>query len=198
MKKINMLQKVEQSLGALATTASDFILFTVLFLILGAIIYAINALINHLLKKFKLPLLFDLFKNIVILVLLAAVVLSCAYIAFGSQAVNQLLKGLGILGIVLGFTFKEVGENLISGVLLALQTPFKQGDYIEYDGTVGEVLSINLRNTQIKTVDGKDVFIPNANLIKNNLISYTVDGYLRYGFVVGLEVGVILTKPKPL
>lgn len=193
-----MLQKVEQSLGALATTASDFILFTVLFLILSAIIYAINALINHLLKKFKLPLLFDLFKNIVILVLLAAVVLSCAYIAFGSQAVNQLLKGLGILGIVLGFTFKEVGENLISGILLALQTPFKQGDYIEYDGTVGEVLSINLRNTQVKTVDGKDVFIPNANLIKNNLISYTVDGYLRYGFVVGLEVGVDFNKAKTI
>lgn len=173
-------------------------MFFVLFLVLSCIVFIINSLINKSLKKFQLPLLFALFKNSVIFVLIIMILLSSAYIAFGEKVVNNLLKGLGILGIVLGFTFKEVGENLISGILLALQTPFKQGDYIEHDGMVGEVLSISLRNTQIKTTDGKDVFIPNANLIKNTLISYTIDGYLRYGFIVGLEVGVDFDKAKAI
>lgn len=193
-----MFSNIDSSLNSLADKGSHFLLFFVLFLVLSCIVFIINSLINKALKKFQLPLLFALFKNSVIFVLIIMILLSSAYIAFGEQVVNNLLKGLGILGIVLGFTFKEVGENLISGILLALQTPFKQGDYIEHDGMVGEVLSISLRNTQIKTTDGKDVFIPNANLIKNKLISYTVDGYLRYGFIVGLEVGVDFDKAKAI
>lgn len=193
-----MFSNIDSSLNSLADKGSHFLLFFVLFLVLSCIVFIINSLINKSLKKFQLPLLFALCKNIVIFVLIIMILLSSAYIAFGEQVVNNLLKGLGILGIVLGFTFKEVGENLISGILLALQTPFKQGDYIEHDGMVGEVLSISLRNTQIKTTDGKDVFIPNANLIKNTLISYTIDGYLRYGFIVGLEVGVDFDKAKAI
>ena len=37
--------------------------------------------------------------------------------------------------------------------------------------------------------DGKDIFIPNANIIKNPVINYTIDGYLRYDFNIGLDYG---------
>ncbi|HCX76102.1 MAG TPA: mechanosensitive ion channel protein MscS, partial [Algoriphagus sp.] len=41
----------------------------------------------------------------------------------------------------------------------------------------------------IKTPDGKDVFIPNATIIKNPLVNFTIDGFLRYDFIVGLDYG---------
>lgn len=53
----------------------------------------------------------------------------------------------------------------------------------------GQVLTLNLRDTQIKTGDGKDVFIPNGMILKNPLINFTIDGYLRYDFIVGLDYG---------
>ena len=63
------------------------------------------------------------------------------------------------------------------------------GDTVDINGIRGVVLNLNLRDTQIKTPDGKDVFIPNATIIKNPLVNFTIDGFLRYDFIVGLDYG---------
>lgn len=59
-------------------------------------------------------------------------------------------------------------------------------DLIEVTGIIGHVKDISIRETMIKTPDGKDVFLPNAIILKNPLYNYTLDGFLRYGFVVGI------------
>ncbi len=51
----------------------------------------------------------------------------------------------------------------------------------------GRITGLNLRETLVKTLDGKDVFIPNAIIIKNPIINYTLDGYFRDSFIVGLD-----------
>jgi small-conductance mechanosensitive channel len=57
---------------------------------------------------------------------------------------------------------------------------------IEINGIIGFVKDISIRETLIKTQDGKDVFLPNAIILKNPLQNYTIDGFLRYEFVVGI------------
>ena len=99
----------------------------------------------------------------------------------------HLLAGAGILTFVIGFAFKDIGENFLSGIILAFKSPFGINDLIESVNVSGYVTEFNLRQTVIKTTDGKDVFIPNSQILKNPLINYTVDGYLRYDFVVGLD-----------
>ncbi|MBD3627157.1 mechanosensitive ion channel family protein [Cyclobacterium sp.] len=104
-------------------------------------------------------------------------------------AVSGLLAGAGITAFIIGFALKDIGENFLAGILLAFKRPFKVGDIVEITGISGKILALNLRDTQIKTPDGKDVFLPNASIIKSPLINFTIDGFLSYGFTVGLGYG---------
>ena len=98
-----------------------------------------------------------------------------------------LLASAGVTGIVLGFAFRDIGENLLSGILLAFSRPFNVGDTIESENITGVVKTLDLRNTHIRSFDGKDIYIPNAIIVKNPLYNYTRDGLLRFDFVVGID-----------
>ena len=100
---------------------------------------------------------------------------------------TSLLAGAGVLTFVLGFAFKDIGENFLAGILLAFKSPFRINDLIETSGIVGYVIDLSIRDTRIKTLDGKDVFVPNGQIIKNPLFNYTLDGFLRYEFIIGLD-----------
>lgn len=103
--------------------------------------------------------------------------------------ISGMLAGAGISAFIIGFALKDIGENFLAGIILAFKRPFRVGDIVDISGMRGQVLTLNLRDTQIKTGDGKDVFIPNGMILKNPLINFTIDGYLRYDFIVGLDYG---------
>lgn len=100
------------------------------------------------------------------------------------RSASQLLAGAGITAFILGFAFKDIGENFLAGILLAFKRPFRMGDVIESSGHRGKIVSINLREIAIKTGDGKDIFIPNGAVIKTPLINYTIDGFQRLSFFI--------------
>jgi small-conductance mechanosensitive channel len=104
-----------------------------------------------------------------------------------SDFTTSLLAGAGVLTFVIGFAFKDIGENFLAGILLAFKSPFSINDLIETSGIVGYVVDLSIRDTRIKTLDGKDVFVPNGQIIKNPLFNYTLDGFLRYEFIIGLD-----------
>jgi small-conductance mechanosensitive channel len=110
----------------------------------------------------------------------------------------SILAGAGITAFIIGFALKDIGENFLAGILLAFKRPFRVGDYIETHNVRGRVLALNIRDTQIKTDDGKDVYLPNANIIKTPLINYTIDGFLRYDFTVALGDGADFEKAMML
>ena len=107
---------------------------------------------------------------------------------------SGLLTGASVSAVVIGFAFKDIGENFLAGIILAFNRPFRVGDTVELDGNKGRVVTLNMRNTQIKTFDGKDIYIPNANVIKNPVINYTIDGFMRYEFNIGLDYGSDIDK----
>lgn len=100
-----------------------------------------------------------------------------------------LLTSAGITGIIIGFAFRDIGENFLAGVLLAFSRPFNVGDTVETGSIKGVVKTLDLRNTHIRSFDGKDIFIPNAMILKNPLLNYTRDGLLRFDFSVGIDQG---------
>ncbi|KIX20665.1 hypothetical protein SY27_12250 [Flavobacterium sp. 316] len=104
-----------------------------------------------------------------------------------SDLTSNILAGAGILTFIVGFAFKDIGENFLAGILLAFKSPFKINDLIETENIIGYVVDLTIRETRIKTLDGKDVFIPNGQIIKNPLFNYTIDGFLRYEFIIGLD-----------
>ena len=82
--------------------------------------------------------------------------------------ISALVTGLGLTGFAMGFAFKDSLSNIISGVLILLYQPFKTQDSIAVDGIEGEVDSIDLRYTTIKSEE-KIHLIPNSTLLKKSI-----------------------------
>ncbi|SHO62086.1 mechanosensitive ion channel family protein [Algoriphagus zhangzhouensis] len=151
--------------------------------------YLQKTLKRWLVNKMDDPLLANFLSVIFRLVIILAGFMVVFKFVGLSGVVSGLLAGAGISAFVIGFALKDIGENFLAGILLAFKRPFRIGDVVNINGMSGTVLTLNLRDTQIKTGDGKDVFIPNAQIIKNPLINFTIDGFLRYDFIIGLDYG---------
>ena len=119
---------------------------------------------------------------------MAALGLVLALNVLGLTAVaTSLLATGGLMAVILGFAFKDIGENLLAGIFLAFSRSFDVGDLIESGGLRGIVRSIDLRDTHIRTADGCDIFIPSASIYRNPLLNYTRDGLRRASFSVGID-----------
>lgn len=104
-----------------------------------------------------------------------------------STLAASLLAGGGLTAVMLGFAFKDIGENFLAGFFLVFSRPFNTDDVIETENIVGRVKSIQLRQTHIRTPDGSDVFIPSAQLFTKPLRNYTLDGLRRGSFTIGID-----------
>ncbi|WP_194774335.1 mechanosensitive ion channel family protein [Pararhodonellum marinum] len=104
-----------------------------------------------------------------------------------TNLVSGMLAGAGLTAFIVGFALKDIGENFLAGILLAFKRPFRVGDTIEIAGLRGRIKALNLRDTLLKTPDGKDIYLPNSIIVKNPLTNFTIDGYLRHEFTVILS-----------
>ncbi|MCB9080931.1 MAG: mechanosensitive ion channel [Lewinellaceae bacterium] len=104
-----------------------------------------------------------------------------------TRTATQVVAGAGITAFIIGFAFKDIGENLLAGVMLAFKRPFRVGDVIQTMDIKGKIMHLSLRETIIKTFDGRDVYVPNSVILKNPLFNFTMDGFIRSDFVIGVE-----------
>ena len=141
---------------------------------------------RNFLQNAKDPLLAVFLRRIVKIVLFILLGILVLQVAGLSQAAGGILAGAGVSAVVLGFAFKDIGENFIAGLILAFNRPFDVNDTIEVNDVFGKVKALQFRYTHIKTFDGKDVYVPNAEVFTNAVTNYTADGYIRFSFVVGI------------
>ncbi len=123
-------------------------------------------------------------------------VLIALTVVFPSVAPVDLLAGLGIFSVAIGFAFQDILENLLAGVLLVLREPFHAGDQIEVDGHTGTVEEITIRETRIKTFDGQRVLVPNADVYKNAIVVRTAFEQRRADVVVGVAYEADLAEAQ--
>lgn len=176
-----------------------FIIAVLFIIIAWALGFFINKIFKVRFKKrFDDPMLPIFLANILrIIIVLIGFVLALQILNMGDIA-KSLLAGAGITAFVIGFALKDIGENFLSGILLASKKPFRVGDLIECNGVKGVVTALNLRDTEVKTADGKDVFIPNSMLVKNPLLNYTIDGSQRFEFIVKTNYDENITHVKQI
>ena len=108
----------------------------------------------------------------------------------------KLIGALGIGSVAIGFAFKDIFQNLLSGILLLLSEPFRIGDQIvsgEYEGTVED---IKIRATTIKTYDGRQVVIPNSDLYTSALTVNTAYKQRRLQLAVGIGYADDISEAK--
>ncbi|MFN1835601.1 mechanosensitive ion channel family protein [Balneola sp. MJW-20] len=106
-----------------------------------------------------------------------------------TELATSFLAAGGVAAVVLGFAFREIGENLLAGIFMSFSRSFEVGDVIESNGLRGTVKRINVRDVHIRTADGCDIYIPSAMIFKNPLLNFTKDGLRRVSFIVGLDYG---------
>ncbi|MEO8774407.1 MAG: mechanosensitive ion channel domain-containing protein [Gelidibacter sp.] len=161
---------------------------TIIFLIIGFIAsnFIQRRVRLRLMNKSPNRITAHFTSQIVGFIMKSVVIFSTLYLLELSSFTNKLLAGAGLLTFVIGFALKDIGENFLAGIILAFKSPFKLDDLIEVNGIMGHVKDISIRETLIKTPDGKDVFLPNAIILKNPLFNYTLDGFLRYEFDIGI------------
>lgn len=103
-----------------------------------------------------------------------------------TQLALSLLGGAGVVGIVVGFAFRDIAENFLASLLLSVRRPFKGGDLITVADHLGVVQSMNTRSTILITPDGNHIQIPNAVIFKSTIENHTAAPYRRDSFGVGI------------
>ncbi|MEM9734495.1 MAG: mechanosensitive ion channel family protein [Pseudomonadota bacterium] len=102
---------------------------------------------------------------------------------------GDLIAGLGVGSVAIGFAFKDILQNWLAGMLLLFRQPFEVGDQIIAQGYEGTVERIETRATVIKTYDGRVVLIPNSDVYTNAVLVNTAYETRRSQYDVGIGYG---------
>lgn len=108
--------------------------------------------------------------------------------------VGPLVASLGVTGVVLGFAFKESLGSLAAGLMIALNHPFKVGDYVTVGGVEGTVLALDMMATVLATADNKRITVPNGTVWGSAITNFSALGTRRVDILVGVAYGTDLDR----
>lgn len=110
-----------------------------------------------------------------------------AIVAMGVDLSNLAVIA-GALSVGIGFGLQDVIKNLVSGIILLFERPFKVGDWVLIGGEEGKIKQINIRSTEVETFNKASVIIPNATLISSSLTNLTHgNNWQRQSITVGVS-----------
>lgn len=132
-----------------------------------------------------------------------------------TKVAGALLGSAGIMGVVIGFAFRDIVENYLAGILLSLRRPFAPRDHVRIDSHEGRVMTLQARTTVLMTLDGNELQLPNATVFKAVILNLsrnpkrrlefalTIDGKasISTALALGLEkiaqINGVLAEPAP-
>lgn len=117
-------------------------------------------------------------------------------LVLGKLGVNvaPIIAGLGVTGFILGFAFQESLGNLASGLMIAINEPFKLGDYVILAGHEGSVLKVDMMAIVLSTADNKKVIIPNKSAWGGPIVNFSALGRRRVDIKIGIDYSCDVTK----
>ncbi len=111
---------------------------------------------------------------------------------------GDLLAGLGVSSVAIGFAFKDILQNMLAGILILLRQPFAVGDEIVSGSHEGVVEKIETRATFLKTYDGRRVVIPNTQIYTDSVVVKTAFDKIRSEYDVGVGCSDDWARAKKL
>ncbi len=172
-----------------------------IFVIVAGILIAqliTNFFRKRIMKRAEDPLMARFLTQAVKIILILIAVMIALDVAGLRGVAAGILTAAGGVAIVLGFAFQDIGKNFLAGIILAFNRPFGVDDTILVDTHFGRVKALNFRYTHIKTTDGRDIYIPNSDVLTKPVENYTADGFYRVEFVVGIGYEDDITRGKEI
>ncbi len=199
------------SLGSIEFTLWNLILFVIILWASSLISRIVQSLLRHeVLARADLDR--GLPATISMLVRYAIITIGffIAVTSLGFE-MNQLTIIFGAFSVGIGFGLQNIFNNLVSGIILIFERPIHIDDTIEVNNMIGNVSNIGIRSSNIRTVDGAEVIVPNGQLISKEVINWTLSDQNRrievlVGVAYGSDVhkvaellnGILLSSPRVL
>lgn len=110
------------------------------------------------------------------------------------------IAGIDITSIIaagafaIGFALKDILMNFIAGAMILVSKHYTIGDVIKINGTLGKIEEIQTRATILKAFDGTKIVVPNSELFKKQVVSYTSNPFRKIEIINGVDYGEDLEK----
>jgi len=186
-----MIQKLIRNLDikSISTKLASYLPNILGAIILVVVFWVITAIIKNVLfsvlQKSKVP---KEVQNLLVRVVHYAIVVIAALTIADQLGINitSLLAGVGVAGLALSFAARDTIENIISGVTIIIDKPFKESDWIAIGGQHATVTEIRLRTTLLTTFDNEIIVVPNKNIVQDRIINYTLTPRSRVKVLLGI------------
>jgi small-conductance mechanosensitive channel len=136
-----------------------------------------------------------------LLLLRLSIMIIGVLLAFASSGIpmDRITIIIGSLSLGIGFGLQTIVNNLISGVILAVERPVEIGDQVEVAGKTGRISEIGIRSSKLISYDGAEIIIPNGDMLNQHVINWTLtNNQRRVELVVGVRYGTDLNKAKQI
>ena len=148
--------------------------------------HAASLLVKPMTRTTTSPLLRSVIQRSISLVLMLLGIYLFLFLAGLTGFAIAVVSGTGVVGLILGFAFRDIAENFISSLLLTIQRPFRIGDIVQINDFTGIIQKVTARATTLVDFDGNHIQIPNATIYKGVIKNLTANPLMRGHFVIGV------------
>ena len=192
---VGRMMDAERNIGSFIYTYGAIFQFVIIILITWGLTSIIKIILSE--KNFKktqqlrgVPAAISITLRLIVVVVGFLLALSGAGIDLTKISIL-----IGAFGVGIGFGLQNIVNNFISGLILIYERPIQAGDTIELNTLLGEVKSIGIRSSNVRTFDGAEVIVPNSLLVSDQLINWTLsDEKRRIEILVGVKYGTNPSK----
>ena len=150
-------------------------------------------IIRHIMKQLKVLLVSSKMDNslvnfvltLVKFILLLGLVLLCLSIL--DIPVNGIVSAITAGTLAIGLALKDILSSVANGIMLVLNCPFRQGDYVEIGSVSGSVKELKLMHTVLITPDNRQVMIPNSQVFATSIMNYSVNKTRRMDLQIDVD-----------
>lgn len=187
---ISNIMSLERNIGSFSFTYNAIFQFVLIMLITWALTTIIKFIFSE--DNFKKSQRLRGVPAAISMTLRIIVALAGFFLALSGAGIEltKISIMIGAFGVGIGFGLQNIVNNFISGLILIYERPIQAGDIIEINNLMGEVKSIGIRSSKVRTYDGAEVVVPNSILVSDQLINWTLsDDKRRLDIMVGVKYG---------
>ncbi|QAV70975.1 mechanosensitive ion channel family protein [Salinibacterium sp. UTAS2018] len=183
----DVIERVENIFSSLFLSLPNVIIGIVVFLIFWALSWVVAKLVGLAMQRAGRPRgLQMVLSRLTAWSILTFGLLVALTVIFPTITPASLFGALGVGGVVIGFAFRDIFQNLLAGILILFTRPFRIGDQIVSENHEGEVVDILVRATLLRTYDNRVVVIPNSELYTKRVVVNTAYENRRLSVEVGI------------